>query len=80
MPGLMTGSYWVRQGPGVETDKLGVILALGERVEITALYGEWYQVRWTPQPGITATGWVPVRWVGVVGPVPARLVTPTPPP
>ncbi|MBN1641783.1 MAG: SH3 domain-containing protein [Anaerolineae bacterium] len=77
IPGLMTGSFWVRQGPSVDTDKLGVVLWQGEVVEIVARYGAWYQVRWSPEPGLTATGWVPERWVGVSGPLPEHLVTPT---
>jgi hypothetical protein len=74
---VMTGSVYVRQGPGLEHGLLGLVLERGRAVEIVALYGDWAQVRWAPQEGAEVIGWVPLRWVGTLTPVPAWLITPT---
>lgn len=75
--GLMTGHVWLRAGPSADSPRPGVILERGQQVEILALFGDWYWVRWTPQAGAEVTGWVPVKWVGTVSPIPSRIVTPT---
>jgi SH3-like domain-containing protein len=75
--GLMTGNVWLRAGPSADSPRPGVVLELGQQVEILALFGDWYWVRWTSQVGAEVTGWVPVKWVGTVSPIPSRIVTPT---
>jgi SH3-like domain-containing protein len=74
---VMTGSVYVRQGPGFSHDLLGLVLMRGRAVEIVALYGDWAQVRWTPQDGVEVVGWVPMRWLGTLTPVPPWIITPT---
>ncbi len=75
--GVMTGSVWVRQGPSAASERLGIILDRGQPVEVLAVYGNWAQVRWAPQDGAQVMGWVPVRWIGTMAPIPVRIVTPT---
>jgi hypothetical protein len=74
---VMTGSVYVRQGPGVEYDLLGLVLERGRSVEVVAVQGNWAQVRWTPQDGAQIVGWVPLTWVGTLTPVPDWMITPT---
>ena len=73
----MTGSVYVRQGPGLEYALLGMVLSRGQRIEIVAAYGNWVQARWTPQNGAQVIGWVPMTWVGTLTPIPERMITPT---
>ena len=75
--GLMTGHVWVRQAPAPNAPLIGLILERGQPVELRALFGDWIQVRWAPEPDTQVIGWVPVRWVGTTGPIPAHIVTPT---
>jgi hypothetical protein len=75
--GLMTGNVWLRGGPAADSPRLGVILERGLRIELLAVFGDWCQVRWVPEAGAEVTGWVPRQWVGTMGPIPARMVTPT---
>ncbi len=75
--GIMTGHVWVRQAPAQDAPLMGVILERGQPVELRAVFGDWYQVRWTPEPETEVIGWVPIRWVGTSGPIPAGIVTPT---
>lgn len=76
--GLMTGSAWLREGPSADSPRLGVVMQLGQTVEILAAFGEWYQVRWASQAQAAVTGWVPAQWVGTTTPIPVRIITPTP--
>ena len=73
----MTGSFYVRQGPGFEYDLLGMVLSRGQAIEVVAVYGDWLQARWTPQDGAEVVGWVLMRWVGTLTPFPGRIITPT---
>jgi hypothetical protein len=73
----MTGNAWLRQEPAENATRLGTVLLRGEPVVILAVYGEWAQVLWAPQPGIEVIGWVPLRWLGTASPVPADIITPT---
>ena len=73
----MTGSVYVRQGPGLEHDLLGLVLSRGQVIEIAAVYGTWIQARWTPLNGAEVIGWVPERWVGALTPFPEQIITPT---
>ncbi len=75
--GLMTGNVWLRAGPSAESPRLGLILERGVQIEILAVFGNWYRVRWAPEAQAEVIGWVPARWVGTTNPIPARLVTPT---
>jgi hypothetical protein len=75
--GLMTGNVWLRQEPRDDAPRLGLIAERGQQVEILAVFDGWCQIRWVPSPQVQAIGWVPLRWVGTLAPVPARLVTAT---
>jgi hypothetical protein len=74
---VMTGSVYVRQGPGLTYDLLGMVLERGQRIEVVAVYGNWARVRWMPQDGAQVIGWVPLTWVGTLTAVPENIVTPT---
>jgi len=76
--GLMTGHAWLREGPSADSSRMGMTLERGQPVEILAVFGDWYRVRWTTQAQAEVTGWVPARWVGTTSPIPARIITPTP--
>jgi hypothetical protein len=74
---VMTGSVYVRQGPGLEYGLLGLVLERGRSVDILAAQGNWARVRWAPQDGAQIVGWVPMTWVGTLTPVPEWMMTPT---
>jgi SH3-like domain-containing protein len=74
---VMTGSVYVRQGPGLEYELLGMVLSRGQTIEVVAVYGTWAQARWTPQNGVQVVGWVPMAWVGALAPFPEQIITPT---
>jgi hypothetical protein len=75
--GIMTGNVWLRAEPAPDAARPGVTLARGQQVEVLAVAGDWYRVRWVPQAGTEVVGWVPAQWVGTVDPIPTRLVTPS---
>jgi hypothetical protein len=75
--GLMTGNVWLRQEPSADSLRLGMVAERGEQVEILAVYDDWCQIRWAPFPQGRAVGWVPLRWVGTLDPIPASIVTAT---
>ncbi len=76
--GLMTGHVWLREGSDPDSPLLGVIVRRGETVEILAVYGDRYQVRWRPRGESVVIGWVPAMWVGTIDPIPVGIVTPSP--
>jgi hypothetical protein len=75
--GLMTGNVWLRQEPAADARRLGMVAERGQQVELLAVFDGWCQVRWSPSPQVQAVGWVPLRWVGTLDPIPARIVTAT---
>lgn len=76
--GLMTGNAWLREGPSGGSSRLGTTLERGQSVEILAVFGDWYRVRWGVQDEAEVVGWVPARWVGTIAPIPTWMITPTP--
>jgi hypothetical protein len=76
--GLMTGNVWLHGGPSADSPRLGIILERGQSVEILAVFGDWYRIRWAPQGGAEVIGWVSAEWVGTTTPIPAWIITPTP--
>lgn len=76
--GLMLGNVWIRTEPAAASPRLGLILEQGQSVEILAVFGDWCQVRWAPQAQVEVVGWVPVKWVGTIDPIPAQIITPMP--
>ena len=76
--GVMIGNVWLRAQPGIGSPITREQVQQARPVEIVAVYRDWYQIRWPPgDPGGT-TGWVPGRWVGVLAPPPAAIITPGP--
>jgi hypothetical protein len=75
--GMMMGNVWLHADPAVDSPRLGVILAEGRPVEILAAAGDWYRVRWSPPGEAEVTGWTPAEWVGTMGAIPERIITPT---
>ena len=74
----MTGNVWLREGPSGDANRLSTTLERGQSVEILAVFGDWYRVRWVIQDEAEVVGWVPARWVGTAAPIPTWLITSTP--
>ncbi len=77
LAGMMTGHVWMRGQPSSTAPLLGIIIERGERVIVRAVYGEWCQIEWVPEGDSHVVGWVPLRWVGTIGPIPEQVTTPT---
>jgi hypothetical protein len=75
--GLMTGNAWLRQEPRADSARLGIIAERGTAVELLAVSGVWGQIHLSLAPGVEAVGWVPLRWLGTLEPIPAHLIAPT---
>lgn len=75
--GLMTGNVWLRQEPRADAPRLGIVAERGQQVELLAVFDGWCQIRWAPDTQVQAVGWIPLRWVGTLDPIPARIVTAT---
>ncbi|MBN1937011.1 MAG: SH3 domain-containing protein [Anaerolineae bacterium] len=75
--GVMVGSVYLRDGP--DGEHLRLFAPLGAQVEILAQYGDWLKIRavHASEPDIEVVGWVQLRWVTLINPVPTALVTPT---
>jgi hypothetical protein len=76
--GILIGNVWVRLEPRDDSPLTGEVVQLGRPVEILAIYGTWYQIRWPPGDAEGTFGWVPGRWVGVVAAPPPSIITPGP--
>lgn len=74
--GMMTGNVWLREEPSGSSARLGIILEQGQPVEILAVSGNWFRVRWAPQRQAEVIGWAPAAWVGVLDTIPPHIVTP----
>ena len=74
---LMTGNAWLRQEPRDDSLRLGIVAERGQQVELLAVFDDWCQIRWAPGAQVQAVGWIPLRWVGTLEPIPARIVTAT---
>jgi uncharacterized protein YgiM (DUF1202 family) len=72
----MIGNVWLRSQPDEDAERLGLILEIGQMIEVLATTNDWYQVRWSPQGDAQVIGWVPARWVGMVDQL--SSFTPTP--
>jgi hypothetical protein len=75
--GVMIGTVWLRAEPRVGSPVTGETVARGQPVEISAVFGDWYLVRFPPSDPGGTQGWVPGQYVGLVAPVPAAIITPT---
>jgi hypothetical protein len=75
--GLMTGNVWLRQEPRADALRLGIVAERGQQVELLAVFDGWCQIRWAPDSQVQAVGWIPLRWVGTLDPIPERIVTAT---
>lgn len=75
--GVTLGNVWMRTGPSIDAALSGVVLTLGENVELLAVYGDWVRVRQSAGDQFVADGWIPVRWFGFTGSFPPHLITPT---
>jgi hypothetical protein len=70
----MIGNVWIHTGPAPETPRVGVIVPIGQPVELGAAANGWLLVAWG-DGGQRYSGWVPERYVQAAAPVP----TATPP-
>jgi hypothetical protein len=75
--GVTLGNVWMRTGPSLASPRTGVILPLGERVELLAQYGDWVRVRQLSADQYANEGWIPALWFGISNTIPAYLITPT---
>jgi hypothetical protein len=76
--GVMLGNVRLRTDPLVDSPLSGDVAQRGRPVEVLAGYGSWYLIRWPPGDDQGTVGWVPGRWVGIVAPLPAAIITPSP--
>jgi hypothetical protein len=75
--GVMTGNVWLREEPRADALRLGIVAERGQQVELLAVFDGWCRVYWAPDSQVQAVGWIPLRWVGTLDPIPARIVTAT---
>jgi hypothetical protein len=73
----MIGNAWLRQEPETDAARLGVVAERGAQVQVLAVSGDWCQIRVSMSPGVEAAGWIPLRWLRTLDPIPERLITPT---
>jgi hypothetical protein len=73
--GVMVGDVFLHTGPADDTARLGPVVGRKEQVELLAVTADWYRIRWV-SAGTEVIGWVPAKWVGLRGLIPARMVTP----
>lgn len=76
--GVMIGTVWLRAEPRNDSPVTGQTVTTGRPVEIVAIFADWYLVRFPPGDANGVRGWVPGRWVGLVGPPPLAIITPGP--
>lgn len=76
--GVMIGNVRLRTEPRDDSQLTGESVTVGRPVEILAIYDTWYLIHWPPGVPEGTTGWVPGRWVGVLGVPPPEIVTPNP--
>ena len=75
--GITLGNIWMHTRPSFISPRTGVILPLGERVELLAQYGEWVRVRQLSEDQYSIDGWIPARWLGISTSIPAHMITST---
>lgn len=75
--GVILGNVWMHSGPSADAPRLGVILTLGERVELLAVSGNWVWVRRAAADQNVVDGWIPTRWFGNTSAIPFQLITPS---
>ncbi len=76
--GVMIGNVYLRSEPRDDSPLTGIAVDSGRPVEVLAVYGTWYLIRWPPGDPAGTSGWVPGRWVGVVAAPPPAIITPEP--
>jgi hypothetical protein len=76
--GVMIGNVRLRTEPLPTTTLTGETVEVGRPVEILAITGGWYLVRWPPGDPNGTSGWVPGQYVGVLAPPPQDIITPVP--
>jgi cell division septation protein DedD len=76
--GVLIGNVRLRAEPRDDSPLTGEVVNQGRPVEVLAIYGTWYQIRWPPGDAGGTSGWVPGRWIGVVAAPPPEIVTPGP--
>jgi hypothetical protein len=72
----MIGNVWLLVAPAEQAQRVGVVVSRGQPVEIVAVNGEWYLVRWTLQDQTYVTGWALRRFVVPMAAIPPIIVTP----
>ncbi len=76
--GVMIGSVWLRAEPRANSPVTGETVTTGRPVEIVAIAGDWYLIRFPPGDANGVQGWVPGQWVGLVAAPPMEIITPGP--
>ncbi len=75
--GVTLGNVWMHTRPSLASPRTGVILPLGERVELISQFGDWVRVRQISEDQFATVGWIPARWLGISASIPAIMITPT---
>jgi len=76
--GVMIGSVWLRAEPRDNSPVTGITVTNGRPVEIVAISGSWYLIRFPPGDASAVQGWVPGQWVGLFAAPPLAILTPGP--
>ncbi len=76
--GVMLGNVYLRAEPDGPTSVS--VASVGNKVKITAQYGEWYRIELESPDNSTIplVGWVRTQWVTILQEVPPNLITPAP--
>jgi hypothetical protein len=74
--GVMTGNVWSHEGPSISSPPAELI-EQGQPVEILAVSGDWYRIRWVSRGQDEFVAWASARWVGTMMTIPASIITPT---
>jgi hypothetical protein len=75
--GVTLGNVYVRTRPALDSPRTGVVLPLGDKVELLAEYGDWVRVRKLLKDQYSIDGWIPLRWFGTSATIPTSIITPT---
>jgi len=76
--GVMIGNVYLRVEPRFGSPLAGEVVERGRPVEILALDGTWYLIRWPPGDAAGMSGWVQGQWVGIVSAPPPNIIAPSP--
>ncbi len=75
--GIANGNVWSKLEPGFGQE-LYLVVPVGTQLEIISVYSNWVEVEWLDRNGDLQRGWIPLRWITFLSPIPPSIVTPSP--